>query len=197
MGRRVLVEDEIDPEISRNIVWAVHTSATPDLIAGSVARFRLGDDRFVARILDPSAASFELAVPPAPSSLRIADARRLHRRPLAGHGLVSELPRRDDDEDGGRAAGALIRRLEISWPKGARRLSVLMLPDCDDDDQTLPITPLVDWLAHYPLRPANHPPPLYRIAGLLAPERSSANRKAGAERISLSVDIRERGSIRT
>ena len=191
IGRRVLVQDEIDPEISGNIVWAVHTSATPDLIAGSVARFRLGDDRFVARILEPSTASFELALPPAPSSFRIADARRLHRRPLAGHGLVSELPRRDDDEDGGRAAGALIRRLEISWPKGARRLSVLMLPDCDDDDQTLPITPLADWLAHYPLRPADHPPPLYRIAGLAAPERSSANRKAGAESISLSGDIHE------
>jgi hypothetical protein len=46
---------------------------------------------------------------------------------------------------------------------------VLLLPDCDDDDQTLPITPLADWLAHRPFRPADHPPPLYRIAGLPAP----------------------------
>jgi hypothetical protein len=94
---------------------------------------------------------------------------------------VSELPRRDDDENGTRAAGALIRRLEISWPKGARRLSVLLLPDCDDDDQTLPITPLADWVAdhtHYPLRPADHPPPLYRIAGLRSPEQSAARRTA-------------------
>src|SRR6202040_1701500 len=105
LGRRVLIQDEIDPEISGNILWAVHTSATPDLITGSVARFRLGDDRFVARILEPSTARFELALPPAPSSFRIADARCLHGSPLAGHGLVSELPRRDDDDDdGGRAA---------------------------------------------------------------------------------------------
>jgi len=183
LGRRVLIQDEIDPEISGNIVWAVHTSATPDVIAGSVARFRLGDDRFVARILEPSTAHFELTLPPAPSSFRIGDARRLHGRPLAGYdGLVSELPRRDDDENGSRAAGALIRRLEISWPKGARRLSVLLLPDCDDDDQTLPITPLADWLAHYPFRPADHPPPRYLIAGLPAPERSSGSRTAGAEK---------------
>jgi len=191
IGRRVLVQDEIDPEISGNIVWAAHTSATPDLIAGSVARFRLGDDRFVARILEPSTARFELALPPAPSSFRIADARRLHGRPLSGDGLVSELPRRDDDEDGGRAAGALIRRLEISWPKGARRLSVLLLPDCNDDDQTLPITPLTYWLAHHPFRPADHPPPFYRIAGLPAPERSSASRTAGAESMSFSGDTHE------
>jgi heparinase II/III-like protein len=192
IGRRVLVQDEIDPEISGNIVWAVHTSATPDLIAGSVARFRLGDDRFVARILEPSTARFELALPPAPCSFRIADARLLHGRPPAGHdGLVSELPRRDDDEDGGRAAGALIRRLEISWPKGARRLSVLLLPDCDDDFQTLPITPLADWLADYPFRPADHLPPLYRIARLPARARNSANRTAGAESMSFSGNIYE------
>jgi Heparinase II/III-like protein len=169
IGRRVLIQDEIDPEISGNIVWAVHTSATPDLIAGSVARFRLGDDRFVARILEPSTARFELALPPAPSSYRIADTGPLHGRPLADRGLVSELPRRDDDDDGGRAAGALIRRLEIAWPKGARRLSVLLLPDCDDDDQTLPTTPLADWLAHDPFRPADHSPSPYQIAGILAP----------------------------
>jgi hypothetical protein len=194
IGRRVLIQDEIDPEISGNIVWAVHTSATPDLIAGSVARFRLGDDRFVARILEPSTAGFELALPPAPSSFRIADARRLHGRPPAGHGLVSELPRRDDDEHGSRAAGALIRRLEISWPKGTRRLSVLLLPDCDDDEQTMPITPLADWLAHYPhypLRPADHPPPLYHIAGLRAPVQSAASRTAGAESMSLSGEANE------
>ncbi len=194
IGRRVLIQDEIDPEISGNIVWAVHTSATPDLIAGSVARFRLGDDRFVARILEPSTARFELALPPAPSSFRIADARLLHGRPPAAHGLVSELPRRDDDEHGSRAAGALIRRLEISWPKGTRRLSVLLLPDCDDDDQTLPITPLADWLAgypHYPFPPAGHPPPLYRIAGLRAPEPSSATRTAGAESMNLSGEANE------
>src|SRR5207302_7001719 len=148
IGRRVLIQDEIDSTISGNIVWAVHTSATPDLIVGPVARFRLGGDRFVARILEPDTARFELTLPPPSCSFRITDPRWLHGRPFAGCGeLVSELPRRDDDEHGGRAAGDLIRRLEISWPKGARRLSVLLLPDCDDDDQTLPVIPLALWHA--------------------------------------------------
>jgi Heparinase II/III-like protein len=191
IGRRVLIQDEIGAEVFGNIVWAVHTSATPDLIAGAVARFRLGDDRFVARILEPSTARFELALPPAPSSYPIADARSLHGSPIAGRGLVSELPRRDDDDDGGRAAGALIRRLEIAWPKGAQRLSVLLLPDCDDDDQTLPTTPLADWLANDPFRSADHPPPLYHIAGLPAPGRNSATRTAGAECMSFSGDTYE------
>jgi hypothetical protein len=165
IGRRVLIQDEIDSRISGNIVWAVHTSATPDFIVGPVARFRLGGERFVARILEPDTACFELTLPPPPSSFRIADPRCLHGRSLAGCGdLVSELPRRDDDEHKGRAAGDLIRRLEISWPAGARRLSVLLLPDCDDDDQVLPVTPL----AHWPVAPSNrfahHRRPLYQVA---------------------------------
>ena len=183
IGRRVLIQDEVDPEIDGNIVWAVHTSATPDLIAGPVARFRLGDDRFVARILEPSTARFELALPPAPLSFRIADARRLHGRPFAGQdGQVSELPRRDDAEDGGRATGAPIRRLEISWPKGMRRVSVLLLPDCDDGDQALPVAPLAHWLAHHPFRLGEHPPPLYSVKGLRPPKRSSPGRTVGGQR---------------
>jgi hypothetical protein len=179
VGRRILIQDEIDPEISGNIVWTVHTSATPDLIAGSVARFRLGDDRFVVRILEPSTARFELALPPAPTSFRISDASRLHGHPAAGQGdLLSELPRRDDDEHGSRAAGALIRRLEISWPKGARRLSVLLLPDCDDDDQTLPVAPLDHWLADYPFRLADHRPYFDRIEDPPAIEQSAPRRRA-------------------
>jgi hypothetical protein len=147
IGRQVVIQDEIDPGISDNVVWAIHTSADPDSVIGPVARFRLGDDRFVARILEPSAACFELSFPPAPCSFPVADTRRLHGRPLTSEGaLVSELPRRDD-EDGKRAAGALIRRLEISWPKGARRLTVLLLPDCDTEDQVLPVASLDHWLA--------------------------------------------------
>jgi hypothetical protein len=171
IGRQVLIQDEIDAEVSGDIVWAIHTSADPDSVVGSVARFRLGDDRFVARILEPAAARFELTLPPAPSSFRISDAQQRHGGLLAGHdGLVSELPRRDD-EAGSRAAGALIRRLEISWPKGVRRLSVLLLPDCDGDDQALPVAPLEHWLAGPPFRLAGHPQPLYRTKGLRGPER--------------------------
>jgi hypothetical protein len=62
---------------------------------------------------------------------------------------VAELPRRVDDK-GKRAFGALIRRLQIVWPKGTRRLSVALLPDCDDDDLALPVTPLD--LARRPVR---------------------------------------------
>src|SRR5439155_2784286 len=68
IGRRVLIQDEIDPEVAGEIVWAIHTSADPDSVVGSIARFRLGDDRFVARILEPAAARFELTLPPAPTS---------------------------------------------------------------------------------------------------------------------------------
>jgi hypothetical protein len=172
IGRQVVIQDEIDPEISDNVIWAIHTSADPDSVVGSVARFRLGDDRFVARILEPGTARFELTFPPAPCSFPVTDTRRLHgRRLTADGGLVSELPRRDD-EDGERAAGALIRRLEIQWPKGARRLTVLLLPDCDVEDQVLQVTPLDHWLARRPVHLPRFPQPLYRTEGLCDPEQS-------------------------
>ena len=175
IGRQVVIQDEIDPEISENVVWAIHSSADPDSVAGTVARFRLGDDRFVARILEPNAARFELTLPPAPCSFPIADGRRLHGRPVASESvLVSELPRRDD-EDGKRAAGALIRRLEVPWPKGARRLTVLLLPDYDADDPVLPVTSLDHWLARRPARFPCYSQPLYRTEGLCDPERSPAD----------------------
>ena len=119
-------------------------------MVGSVARFRLGDDRFVARILEPGAARFELALPPPPCSFAITDTKGLHGRQLAEEGArVSELPRRDD-QDGKRAAGALIRRLEVPWPRGARRLTVLLLPDYDTENGAVPVAPLDHWLATDP-----------------------------------------------
>ena len=189
-----MIQDEIDPEISDNVVWAIHTSADPDSVAGTVARFRLGDDRFVARILEPNGARFELTLPPAPCSFQIADGRRLHGRPVAGESiLVSELPRRDD-HDGKRAAGALIRRLEVPWPKGARRLSVLLLPDCDVEDPVLPVTSLDHWLARRPVPRGRYPQPLYRTEGLCDPERSLADilpeREAGLFRENLPNEDR-------
>ena len=175
IGRQVVIQDEIDPGISDNVVWAIHTSADPDSVVGPVARFRLGDDRFVARILEPSAACFELTFPPAPCSFPVADTRGLHGRPLTSEGaLVSELPR-NDDEDGKRAAGALIRRLEISWPKGARRLTVLLLPDYDTEDQVLSVASLDHWLARRPVQLVRYPQPVYRTKGLCDPERSPPN----------------------
>ena len=171
IGRQVVIQDEIDPDIADNVVWAIHTSADPDSVAGPVGRFRLGDDRFVARILEPAAASFELTLPPAPCSFPITDIRRLHSGRFADNGaMISELPRRDDG-DCKRATGALIRRLEVRWPKGARRLTVLLLPDWDGEEQSFQITPLDHWLDQRPVRVARHPQPLYITEGGWDPER--------------------------
>ncbi len=153
IGRQAVIQDHVRLGLSGTIVWAVHTSAEPISVAGSVARFRSGDDRFVLRILEPAAACFEIGFPPEPQIFHIADVRQLHgRSPLDSKGArVAELPRRIDVA-GGRAAGALIRRLQIVWPEGTRRLSVALLPDCDDDDSALPVTPLDEWLARRPVR---------------------------------------------
>jgi hypothetical protein len=157
IGRQVLIQDEIGPEVFGTITWSVHTSAEPVSVAGSVARFRSGDDPFVARILEPENACFDLVFPPEPGCFPIADVRQLHGRSVvAGSSIqISELPRRTDDE-GKRATGALIRRLQIAWPKGVRRLSVLLLPDCDDEEFGLPVTPLSEWLARRPVRLAGY-----------------------------------------
>ncbi len=157
IGRQVVIQDEVRTELSAKIIWAVHTSAEPISVAGSVARFRSGDDRCVLRILEPATACFEIGFPPEPQVFPIADVLQLHGRPLpdGNAAQVAELPRRVDDEDR-RAAGALIRRLQIVWPKGTRRLSVALLPDCDDDDLVLPVTPLDDWLARRPVRLASY-----------------------------------------
>jgi hypothetical protein len=171
IGRQVVIQDEIEPEISDNVVWAIHTSANPASVVGSVARFRIGDDQFVARILEPDTARFELTFPPAPCAFPVTDIRRLHGRAAHDGGLVSELPR-CDDENGERAAGGLIRRLEIQWPKGARRLTVLLLPDCDAEDQVLPVTSLDHWLARRPVRLPRFPQPFYRTEDLCDPEQS-------------------------
>jgi hypothetical protein len=153
IGRQVLIQDEIVPEVFGTVTWAAHISADPVSVAGSVARFRSGDDRFVARILEPEAACFDLGFPPDPRTFQVSDIRQLHSRSVvAGSQInVSELPRRADDQ-GRRATGALIRRLQIVWPKGVRRLAVLLLPDYDDEEFALPVAPLSDWLAKSPVQ---------------------------------------------
>lgn len=163
IGRQVVIQDEVGSDVCGTILWAAHTGAEPVSVAGSVARFRLGGDRFVARILEPATASFEIAFPPEPRSFPVADVRQLHGRsaPAGEQVRVSELPRRVD-QAGGRAAGALIRRLQIVWPNNTRCVSVALLPDCDDDDLVLPVTPLNEWLARRPVRLAPYPRPEYR-----------------------------------
>jgi Heparinase II/III-like protein len=154
IGRQVVIADEIDPSISGNVVWTMHTSAEPVHMAATVARFRRGRDRFVARILEPADARFELSSPPAPGSFALGDVRQLHGRPhtISPGTRIRELPRRDDNGEK-RGAGALIRRLQIALPAGARRLTVLLLPDCKSrEDTILPVAPLDSWLARRPLR---------------------------------------------
>jgi hypothetical protein len=158
IGRQVLIQDEIGPEVSGEIVWSVHTTGEPISVNGSDARFRLGKDHFVVRIIEPETARFELCFPPEPGSFPIADVRQLHGHKVFTRGVtrISELPRRVD-RNGKRAAGNLIRRLQIVWPSGKRRLSVLFLPDYDGDELTLPVTSLDEWLARRPVRLARYP----------------------------------------
>ena len=152
IGRQALIQDEVGPEVLGAITWAMHTSAEPVSVAGTVARFRSGDDRFVVRILEPDTARFDLVFPPEPGSYPIADVRQLHGRsavPSDSSIHVSELPRRADDQNG-RAAGELIKRLQIVWPREARRMSVALLPDYDGEEIALRVTPLSEWLERRP-----------------------------------------------
>jgi Heparinase II/III-like protein len=154
LGRQVVIEDEIDPRVSGKIVWTMHTTAEPVCVSGAFACFRRGEDRLVARILEPADARFELTLPPAPRRFSLGDVRQLHGRPqtVRRGARIRELPRRDDDGER-RGAGALIRRLQIELPTGTRRLTVLLLPDCDDAEDTAPpVTPLDYWLARRPVR---------------------------------------------
>ena len=165
IGRQVVIQDEIGPEVSGTVVWTVHTCAEPISMIDTVARFRLGEDRFTARIIGPEAARFEIGYPPEPHSYPIADVRQLHgRSKVPDNGAcVSELPRRAD-HDGQRAGGAIIRRLQIVWPEGTRRVTVVLLPDCDDDGLSLPVAPLSEWLARRPVRLTRYPQSRHRAA---------------------------------
>jgi hypothetical protein len=165
IGRQVVIQDEADPAICGDILWAIHTGAEPTALAGSLARFRLGGDRLAVRILEPAGARFELAPPPPPRSFARPAAHQLHGRSSGGDARVCELPRRADEE-GKRAAGAPIKRLQIRWPAGARRLTVLLLPDCDGDELALPVAPLDHWLARRPLRLTGVPRRGWRTRGV-------------------------------
>jgi hypothetical protein len=154
IGRQVVITDEIDPGLSGDIVWTMHTSAEPVCVSGAAARFSRGDDRLVVRILEPAAARFKLTLPPAPRRFVLDDVRLLHGRTQSGRrgARVPELARRDDDGER-RGGGAPIRKLQIVLPPGARRLTVLLLPDCDEAEETaLPVAPLDYWLARRPVR---------------------------------------------
>ena len=151
IGRQAVIEDEIDPALCRKVVWAIHTGAEPISLSDSLARFRLGEDRLVVRILEPAEARFELVLPPPPGWFALGAEQQLHGRPSNDCGGVRELPRRAD-ATGQRCAGAPIRKLQIAWPDGASRLTVLLLPDCDGDEPALPVAPLDYWLARRPIR---------------------------------------------
>jgi hypothetical protein len=157
IGRQVVITDEFDPSLSGDVVWTMHTSAEPVCVARATACFSRGEDRLVVRILEPAAARFKLTLPPPPRRFVVDDVRLLHGHPQTGDGgaWVPELARSDDDGER-RGAGAPIRRLQIVLPAGARRLTVLLLPDCDEvEDTALPVAPLDYWLARRPVRLAD------------------------------------------
>jgi hypothetical protein len=151
LGRQIVIQDEIDIELGSEITWTLHTAAEPVALSGSLARFRIGDDRFDARILEPAGARFLLSPPPPPRAFLRADAEQLHGGPIGNTRHVFELPR-CADEAGQHAAGPPIRRLQISLPAGTPRVTVLLLPDCDGSELALPVTPLDHWLAKRPVR---------------------------------------------
>jgi hypothetical protein len=151
LGRQVVIQDEIDPKIFSEITWTIHIAAEPEEVIGPIARFRSGGDRFEAQILEPAGASFELSRPPPCGVFTPDDAQALHGRPVGDSCPVSELPRCADEGDR-HAAGAPIWRLEVTLPAGTRRVTVLLLPDCDGSELALPVTSLDQWLARRPVR---------------------------------------------
>ena len=131
IGRQVVIQDEVDPDSCSDIIWVTHTSAEPVQLAGSLARFRYG-----RAIGSPPASSNRRAPasswPPRRRRVRSRAARRtqLHgradrrRRPFPNCPAVKITP-------ASAPPGRLSERLQIAWPAGTRRLSVLLLPDCD------------------------------------------------------------------
>lgn len=177
IGRQVVIQDEIDPSVCGEVVWTLHTAAEPVTVAGSVARFQIGADSLVARILEPASARFALTQPPPPCSFEPADVQSLHGGPPGDCGFVSELPRRADAH-GKRAAGAPIRCLQIVLPAGTPRLTVLLLPDSDGTELTLPMSPLDHWLARRPIRLTGVPRRGCRARGSRLAKREAAIRSA-------------------
>jgi len=151
LGRQVVIQDEFAPGTTGEVIWTIHTAAEPTALAGSLARFRLGNDCLAVHILEPADARFELSPPPPPRAFALENVHQLHGTPAGDGGRVSELPRRTDAA-GERAGGAAIRRLQIALPAGAPRLTVLLLPDCDGNELALPVAPLDHWLARRPPR---------------------------------------------
>jgi hypothetical protein len=142
-GRHVVIQDEIAPGLDDTIVWTMHTGADPEFLGRGIATFRAGEDRLVVRILAPGGAGFDLAAPP-PAGVFALGADEARHSGKAG-AEVRELPR-CDERNGKRGAGPPLRRLEIKWPTGARRLAVMLSPDSDGDEPPLSVTPLDQWL---------------------------------------------------
>ena len=154
VGRHILIQDEIAPGVEDRIVWAMHTGADPQFVGPSVAVFHADKDRLVVRILAPGRARFNLKAPPPSGAFALAPGETRHSGNIAGAtgGEVSELPRRE-----GGADGAPLRRLEIDWPPGARRLAVMLSPDSDGEAPPLPVIALDEWLAGRPPQPMSKP----------------------------------------
>jgi Heparinase II/III-like protein len=149
-GREVVIADEIGSPLSSDVLWRMHTSAEPEFVGDHTALLRMGGAHLFARIIEPSSARFALSLPPPPRAFPIVDRALLHGSPGPQTRSVAELPRCDDGT-GGRGTGAPIRRLEVHWPQGARRLVVSLSPDREGSPPALQVAPLEEWLARRPL----------------------------------------------
>lgn len=151
IGRDVVIADEIACPHSGDVVWRMHTSAEPECVGGQIALLRMGGAHLFVRILDPPSARFALSLPPPPRTFPISDGAFLHGDPEPRTHSIAELPRCDDG-GAGRGTGAPIRRLDIHWPQGARRLVVSLSPGGKDVPPPLEVASLQEWITRRPIR---------------------------------------------
>jgi hypothetical protein len=138
IGRRVVIQDEVEEAAGCPIVWAMHTTAEAVAVSRREARLRLGAQELVLRIRGPAGARLVIGALPPPRCFEILEGALRHG--TSSRRFVSERPHVD-------AAGRPVSRVEILWPRGATRLTVLLSPDDDDGGEDLRIGSLEQWLA--------------------------------------------------
>lgn len=154
IGRSVIVQDEIAPPMAAGAQWRMHTSAELALTSANTLRLRQNGEELVVSILTPKAARLTITTPPPPETFAVADDRHGEADEPTGD-QIAELPRRDDAAQS-RASGAPLHRIEIAWPAGTRRLTVMMQPP-DAPERIHRTRSLSAWVDSGPLRGGNVP----------------------------------------
>jgi hypothetical protein len=151
IGRHVIIQDEVSASISEPVEWVVHTAADPVAVGSRIAHFRCDADRFRVQILEPENTELRLGAPPPARAFELDSRAELHGACIPRDGRVKERDRRYSNP-GSDSFGRAIRRLEIPWPSGAQRLTVLLSPDFDGAAPAIRTAPLDQWLSEGPLR---------------------------------------------